>query len=809
MKPKHSYSFYFGIGVLFFLCMISFRAGAQANITGSIFDKASNQPIEFASVVLRRLPDSLEVKGTATDKKGRYILDNVTPGRYLLQCSFIGFEKLFTSPFIIKEAQAKLEYPVIHLVNTGKLLQDVTVVGRRSLLNNSIDRKIYNVEQDIMSRSGTASDILKNIPSVEVDIDGNVSLRGSGDIVILINGKPSPLMGRTRADVLQQLPANSIERIEVITNPSARYRPDGSSGIINIVLKKNIRNGFNGSSTVNAGLHDRYNGAVVLNYKPGKLNLMGSYSLRQDYRGHLGTNDRTYRDSATGKELSYYKQDNTSYSRPFAHILTGGVDYNLDSRNSIGASATYFYRNVVNSDITTTLRYNNAEQLTSHTLRMQDGPEHENEVNGTAYYQHNFPKEDHELRIEFNSSNEDEVEDNHYSNHYLYPVQPSNFDNFRVAQGNHENQLTIDYTNPLTDDSKMEAGYDGLYNKLDLDYMAENYDATVSRFVKDLKKSNRFIYNENIHAAYVTYQRGFEKFGYSVGLRSEATMGKSKLTRKDSSINNEYFKLYPTVHLSYKLTDKAELQLNYSKRVHRPEADHLNPFPEYQDSLNLHSGNPKLKPEMVHSIEFGYKWQGKNISFIPSLYYRVKEDGFTWVVIPLNDSVLLSTIQNLASDQSAGLELIFSGRPVKWMNANWSTNFFYNTIDASNLGYIKNKAIISMSSNLSTTFSLSRATMMQVSANYRSPRLTAQGKSFGSFVMNAGVRQDFLKNKISVTLTGSDLFNSMRHRNVMEIPSLIQESLHKRAGRIIFLGVSYRFGIIKQKEDKLQFDEEL
>ena len=375
--------------------------------------------------------------------------------------------------------------------------------------------------------------------------------------------------------------------------------------------------------------------------------------------------------------------------------------------------------------------------------------------------------------------------------------------------GTYENQLTVDYTNPLTEDSKLEAGYDGSYNKVDLNFYGENFDAMQNRFIKDKIKSNQFIYRENIHATYITYQRGFEKFGYSAGLRSELAITKGHLVTRDSNVINNYFKVYPTLHLSYKLDEKSELQSNYSKRVHRPEADDLNPFPEYQDTLNLRAGNPKLKPEVINSIEFGFKWQNKNYSFVPSLYYRYKQNGFTQVIIPFNDSVLLSTTQNLSHDQSLGLELIFSAK-VGIVSINMSTNFFYNTIDASNLGYITNRHIVSTSSNLNMNIAATKSSVFQVSSNYRSPRLNAQGKTFGTFVFNAGFRQDFFNNKLSIVLTGSDLFNSLKQKNQYSIPSLYQTSKNTRDGRIIFLGVSYRFGVIKKvKDEKLQFDNNL
>jgi outer membrane receptor protein involved in Fe transport len=791
------------------LIFLLFNSGvySQAIVAGTVLDKISQKTVEFATIELLHLPDSAISKVTATDKRGKFSIADVSPGSYIVKCSFIGYDITLSQKFSVVSVQATHNIEPLELINYSKTLSDVTVVGRKTQLNASIDRKIYNVDQDIMSRSGTASDILRNVPSVEVDVEGNVSLRGSGDILILINGKPNPLMGRTRAEVLQQLPANSIERIEVITNPSARYRPDGVGGIINIVLKKNIKNGFNGTATVNAGNKDRYNGNLSLNYRPKKFNLFGSYSLRQDTRKRYNTVDRTYLDIANSSITSFFNQVTNSTAHPHGHIVTGGIDYTIDEKNSIGASATYFYRRQVRNDVTQNLSYNKQQILTQDFNRLRYDPEYEKQKNGTAYFQHSFGKDDHELRVEFNTSNEDEVEDNHYTTIYQLPANPKLLDNTVIKQGTRQHQLTVDYSNPLSEDSKLELGYDGLFNKNDLNFYGEYFDGAVNGFVKDLLKTNRFIYDENVHAIYATYQKGFEKFGYEIGLRTEAVFTSSHLVTLDSFVKNDYFKLYPTIHLSYKLKEKSELQLNYSKRINRPEGDELNPFPEYQDPRNLRAGNPKLLPEIIHSVEFGYKWQHKNFSFVPSIYYRYKVAGFTSVIVRVNDTTLLTTTQNLSNDQSAGLELILSAKAGKFFSAGLSTNFFYNKIDASNLGYIKNKSIYSATMNLNTNFNLTKSSILQLTGNYRSARLTPQGNIHPVIIVNTGMRQDLAKGKLSMTLTASDLFSSNRQRSELDIPYLKQSAVNKRDGLIVYFGISYRFGIIKkQKEEKLQFD---
>lgn len=775
-------------------------------VAGIVQDRSSKQPIEFATVQLLQTIDSAVVKTTVTDHKGKFLLDKIAKGNYVLRFSFIGYEKTIMP---IAVDQKKENAGTIEIGVLSKNMSEVTVTSRKSLLNTSIDRKVYNVTQDIMAQSGSASDILKNIPSVEVDIEGAVSLRGSTDVMILINGRPSPLMGKSRAEVLQQLPANSIERIEVITNPSARYKPDGTSGIINIVMKKNIKGGWNGSVIANAGNNDRYNGSVSLNYKPGKLNVFGNYGIRQDNRIRLNNIDREYFDSA-GKTDSYYKENSQSPARPVSNIASLGADYTLDGHNSIGVSGNYHYRKQIKHDVAQKFFYDNNHILTSNYNRLRYDPEFEKEKDATVYWQHNFPKEDHELRIELNVSASDEVEDNHYTNVYYFPALPSSMDNTLIKQGDHQQELTMDYTNPLSEDSKLEAGYNGSFNQIDMNFYGEYYDTVQRKFIKDVIKSNRFKYNEAIHAVYGTYQHSFGAFGYSAGLRFEQAFINGNLVTKDSAISNNYFKIYPTLHLSYKLK-RGELQLNYSKRVHRPEGDDLNPFPEYQDPYNLRAGNPKLLPEIIHSIEFGYKWQNEKYSLVPSLYYRYRQNGFTTVITPLNDSVLLTTQQNLSNDKSTGLELIFSAKTGKFLTSNLSSNFFYNQIDASGLGYSNKKSIISMSLNFNSTATVTKTTILQVSCTYRSARLTPQGKVFANFVLNAGMRQDLFKKKLSLTLAASDILNTLKQRTELNTQYLKQTAIGKRDARIIYFGISYRFGKIikKANEEKLQFDNNL
>lgn len=794
-----------------FLCFNSSLFSQQSNrvVSGTVVDKISQKPVEFANVSLLKEKDSVVVQGTVTDKKGKFSLTNILPGTYQIRYSYIGYTSVDTRSLTITLEQTIIQLGTIELSNSSTALGEVVVTGKRSVLRTSIDRKIYNVSQDLMSRAGTASDILKNIPSVEVDIEGNVNLRGTGEVTILINGRPSPLMGRNRTEALQQLPANSIERIEVITNPSARFRPDGTSGIINIVLKKNTTNGLTGNIIGNIGNRQRSNGSLNLNNKTGKFNSFLTYNIRQDERNRYNKINRTYFDS-TGKVSGYYVENGRLKARPLSHMFRGGIDYSIDSNNSIGISANYLPESLTRNDLVQRYYYDVNNVLTSQFNRTRHAPATEYEKDATVYWQRNFKGEEHQLRLESTFSAQAEDEKNYYNNIYNYPPQRSLPDNNWVNQIEKNQQLTADYIKPLSDESKLELGYAGSFIQQDIDFYVEDFDTLQNKFIPNTTRSNRFLYNESVHAAYGTYQRSYDAFSFSLGLRMEQANTKVNLVTLDSLIHNDYFQLYPTLHLAYELK-KGELQLNYSRRVNRPDGDEMNPFPEYIDPLNLRAGNPKLLPEYIHSVEFGYQLKGKNFSFVPSIYYRYKYNSFTTVTKPLNDSVLLTTRENLSNDQSAGLEFILSANTLKFFSANLSSNIFYNTISADNLGIAQKRSIVSFSTNFISTFTFSPNTQLQISCNYRSARQSAQGKFFPTFVTNIGARQDLFKKKLAVTLTLSDVLSSLRQKVILNTPYFNQTAINSRDARVLYIGLSYRFGnsAKKQPAEKLQFDNNL
>jgi outer membrane receptor protein involved in Fe transport len=779
----------------------------QGIISGFIIEKSSGQPLEFAQVILKGVTDSIYIQYAATDNKGEFTFEKVPEGVFKTIYSFIGYGKQETPELTINTRQNKLNLGKLYISEAAQTLGEVEVTGHRSTFVNSIDRKTFNVGEDLMSKTGTVSELLQNVPSVQVDIDGNVSLRGSENVTILINGKPSAMMNLNRAAVLQQIPASSIEKIEVITNPSAKYRPDGTSGIINIVMKKNKSLGFNGNVAVNIGNDKRYNGNAMVNYNPGKLNIFSNIGIRQDDRRRINDSYSQYYLNGIEKSLIHSYSEN--YVRPISVIAGLGADYKIDDRNKIGLSGNYNYRYQRIDDLTTYTKDSMSIRKEDHD-RERDQPEVESDLELTSSFQHNLGKEGHELNLNYTLSFTKEIEDNYYTNTYRLPNPEINFDNMFYHHYNRGSQLLAEYANPFSGNAKLEAGYELDYTKNDMDLYRETKAMDQTTFVKDNLRSSRFIRTEYTHVLYVTFERELGVFGFLAGLRGEQTYTRADLVTKDTVIKSQYPRLYPTLHLSYDISDNHELQLNYSHRINRPSDEQLNPFPEYQDMLNTRAGNPYLKPEDIHSFEFGYQFKKQVTTFISTLYYRYNYNSITSITTT-NGDTLISTLENLDKSTSAGLELILSMALGKFATINLNSNIFYNTIDASALGYSVNKANISFAANASVGINLTKSTVWQFTSVYTGESLTPQGKRLPSFVFNTGLKQELLKIRTAFFITVSDVFNSLHNNSIIDTPELHRHLNQKRSARIIYFGFTYNFGNSgkKQKEQTIKYDNQL
>lgn len=792
--------------IWFSITNLSAQPQVQGSISGFIYEKTSNKPLEFANVILRSITDSSRLVGTATGSKGEFTFDKLAFGDYRVIYSFIGFDKIETPVFTLNSKQSKLNLGKLYISETTASLEEVSVIAQRSTFVNSIDRKTFNVGEDLMSNTGSVSELLKNVPSVQVDIEGNISLRGSSNVMFLINGKPSALMGANRAAVLDQIPANSIEKIEIITNPSAKYKPDGTSGIINLVLKKDKQLGLNGLASVNVGNENRYNGNVSLNYNPGRFNIFGSYSIRKDERTRY-TDDHRVHYLPESDSVNYIHVVSTDLSRPLSHIVQFGGEYKINPVNTLGVTTSYNYRSFERKAKDKNLWQSGDLDTTRYYDRSRIDPEFEKDLELNANFVHTFAKEGHELTVDYTTSISNEQEDNHYTNTYFIPVIRPSYDNTLIKQNENESQFSVEYSNPISEEKKFETGYLLEKSKSDMDFYGEYFDPDKAEWVKDTVKSNRFIYDQTIHVLYGTYEQELGNFGFLGGIRAEETLVKGDQVTTDTTIKSNYLRVYPSLHLSYRLTELHELQLNYSHRIRRPEGDEINPFPEWADPYNLRAGNPNLKPADIHSVEFGYQYKKKSTTFLSTLYYRYTYNGITDITGYINDTVKVTTRENLTKSSSAGLELILSAMLGKYATLNLSTNAYYNTIEASSLGYGSNKSIISWSANMSLGMNLSKNSVLQVTSSYTGETITPQGKQLPSFVLNTGFKQDFFKRKLALIVTVSDVFNTMKSRTIVDTPELYETVTRRRSSRIIYAGFTYTFG--NQKKKELEFDNKL
>ncbi len=807
MKKRFQFLFL----LLGFLAALRGQNPPAASIGGTVVDAASGKPVEYATVSLKNSAGKVE-RSDATDAKGCFALEGIADGNYQLAYSLIGGEQEGIVPVSIDARHRVIQLGQLRLAGDAAVkMEKFEVATRREAFSNSIDRKVYNVGKDIQSTTGSASGLLQNIPSVQVDVEGNVSLRGNDNVLILVNGKPSTQMNAAnRATALEQMSADSIDKIEVITNPSARYKPDGTAGIINIALKKKREPGYSVSVRANVGNDDRYGVGFTANYNPGKYNLYGSFNVRQDNRPRFADETRSHLDAATNSFIST-TQTTVEHMKPLSRVGQLGADYNVDDATKVGASLSYNYRTFFRTSTIGNLSRGATGGITSDYDRDRTDSEWQKTTTFTSTLQHGFAKDGHELNIEVKRERHSEQEDNHYSNLYRTPVTPATFDYTTIHPTEIGTELSSDYTYPLDNDGKFDAGYSLEMNKIDADFRGGARDPLTGSSTVDLKRTNRFIYHDHLHALYATYGQPIGRFGFLAGLRLEDTVIDTNQVTAKLTDKNSYIRLYPSLHLSYNLSEHGQVQLNYSHRIHRPESDDLNPFPEYQDPYNLRAGNPHLLPEDTHSIETGYQYKKTDTTYLATVYYRQTYHAFTTITRYIDSVTLLTTHENLSTNRSGGLELAATGDLGQNLTLNFSSNAFYSEIDASNLGYSARRSAIAWNAKLNASWRATKADLVQFNANYTAKRLTAQGDRLPTFIANLGWRHDLQDRKTAFVVTVSDVFNSLQERSIIHTPVLHDDITRRRSARIVQAGFIYNFGkpAKKPKKDDLQFDTSL
>ncbi len=794
------------------LCALPLRGQAPAAgvVTGTVFDPASGRPVEFATVVAKSRPGGQPVRVGATDARGAFALEGLAAGDYVLAYALVGGAREATAEFSLGAARSRVDLGRLALgAEAAVKLDKVEVAARREAFYNAIDRKVYHVGKDLTSAAGSASDLLQNVPSVQVDIDGNVALRGDANVLILIDGKTSAMMGRNRAAVLEQMPADSIEKIEVVTNPSAKFKPDGTAGIINLTLRKNRAAVSYASVSAAVGNDGRYNASVAAGVPVGKSTLNASAAVRQDDRARTVQDDRAHLDPAAGGFVAT-AQRTTEDARPFSRIASLGLDRKLAERTRLGAEARYNHRDFRRGSTVTNLSRGAAGELTGDYDRQRLDLEWQKDLEFTAKLQHAFAAEDRELTVELRHGRTTEQEDNRYTNVYRAPARAPLLDFTLIRQKETNTELSADYAHPLGGEAKLEAGYNGQRSEGDMDFRGSFIDPAGALRV-DAARTNRFIHAAAVHALYGTLARKFGPFAVLAGLRFEhAVIDTNQVTARLLG-SRDYNRLYPSLHATWDLTAAQQLQLNYSHRVRRPEGDDLNPFPEYQDPFNLRAGNPRLLPEDIHAIEAGWQRRQGDTTLLATAYYRYRYHARTEVTRYIDSVTLLTTKENLGTSTASGLELGATTRLKDRLALNFSANAYRGEIDAGNLGFGARRAAFAWDAKLNASLDLTKATLVQFNASYTARRLTPQGYRDPAKVANLGLRHNFPDKKTALTLTVSDVLDSLRERTHIATPILRQEITRRRSSRIVYLGFTRNFGkpARKPKKDELQFDNAL
>ncbi len=776
----------------------------QALVKGVLTETGTNAPLAFASVRLLHLPDSQAVSGALTDEAGRFQI-GVAYGAYFAEIEYIGFEKIRTEAFTLHKEHSQHDLGTLHLAASAHSLDEVEVTAEKSTMSLSLDKKIFNVGKDLANAGGNATDILTNIPSVSVDPEGTVKLRGSDNVRILIDGKPSGLVSFKGSSGLQQLQASMIERVEIITNPSARYEAEGSAGIINIVLKKDQKQGFNGSVEVIAGNPTNFGAAANLNYRHRKINFFINYGI--SYRDSPGGGS-LLQNRSSGDTTYILRQTSTNKFQGLNNNVRGGIDY-FFNENSILTGSMLWRRS--DARRLTDIRYEDflysLDQPTGYTLRQQDETEDEPNSEYSLVYKRKFGREGHELTAETKYLN--------YWEHSDQSFPQRTFDSNGVEDlgkalfqkslnDEYENQylLQVDYVRPVGKDGKFETGLRSSFRDMVNDYVVteKNVDGSFST-VPGL--DNYFIYKENINGAYVIYGNKRRKFSWQAGVRAEHTDVNTILRETSEENPRNYFNFFPSLHLTYELPQNNAVQWSYSRRVRRPVYNDLSPFSTFTDSRNFWSGNPDLDPEYSDVVELGHiLYMGKG-SISSSVYFRHTIDKIDRIRQLDAAGNATTRPENLRGENALGIEFTSSYSPKKWWKLDMNANFFHAEIDGSNIEAAYKTATYSWFARGTSKFLFPKDFDFQIRGNYEAPQKTTQGSRKALYFFDLAASKDVMNKKGTLTLNVSDLFNTRKWRSITEGENFRTESTFQWRRRQVNLTFSYRMNQSKAAAKKM------
>ncbi len=809
---KLFFSFFLFSTTLFF----AQKTGKQDEglITGKIIDATTSKALEYVSFRLFKTGEKKVVAGIFSDNLGRINLENVPQGTFYAICSFTGYETDTIIDISISTNLKVFNLGTIKLNSTTKNLKEFEVVGNMDVLKAGIDKKIYNVAEDLSVKGGTANDILTRLPSIELDQEGKISLRGEGTVTVLIDGRPSSISGGNGKTLLDALPAGSIERIEIVTNPSAKYDPDGNSGIINIVLKKNKLKGFNGLVSTNLASGNLRNGNIAesnlsLSYRNGAVNVYGTYSYR--YLDGYRNNDSYINQLNLDGSRFILNQIRTGTDLNAGHTFRTGADFNLKDRQTLGISAT---GSIGVRDRTGDLWnsvYDTLDNRTNLWQRTSYDPSQQQNLDFNLNYRYDLKKDRGNFIFDATQSLGKEGIQGYYQENYFEPdsVPSIGVNPLKQQLNNKEKNNISTIQADLTllfpkINARVETGLKTILRDQQVDTYSEAFDYTINTFTQDTLANFLYRYKERIFSAYGVFGQQLGKFKYQGGIRLEQAYQLPSLVSEGIEINNPpYFNVFPSVHVRYEIVPKSEFSLSYSKRITRPASADMNPFTNYSDPFNLRTGNPYLKPEYTDSYDLGYIQERKKYSITSSVYYRHSKGVISRVKEYYEDNTSAVTFMNIAETHSLGSDIVLNIKPTTWLKTSlsWNGNYIWYITNQESLpnrqGYFNNFKI-----NSSIEF-WKKTASIQLSVTYNGKRVTVQGVAQRQGPTDIAFEKRLANGKWTIGTRVSDVFNVQGFYFQVDRPTVEQHSNFKWMTRRLYFSASYKFGKLELNNKKM------
>lgn len=806
------------------ILLILFLIGAEINlyaqnkgtITGIVKDAGSSENILSAVISLYDKKTDTVVRTVQTDKNGSFILSDLPDGLFICKANDIGYKTVIRDSILLSPVNRKIVLNDIKMdLAEGTTLKEVTITSPKTTSQIGISKKKFAVEESLVSKGGTAADLLQNIPTVTIDGSGGINLRGTNNVNVLIDGKPSLIGGGNITQILQSIPAGSIESIEVITNPSAKYDAEGESGIINIILKKNKKLGFNGSASVSAGTRNNYTGGTNLSFENTKVNIYANYDYQHNNIHSNGHQNIQYLNPDSQVIFSNETFPSTTVNN--VHNFKAGIDYYLTPQNLLSFSGGF----------NTTATHRN-EYLTINQLDAVQSPlqliNNTNLTNGSGNTYNlnldfirtfNKPKEELTLSVGYAHGKSHSVQSFISDINTINPVsQETNI--LHPVSNNHNNYYNVqaDYTLPINT-GKLEAGYRSQIRLDSRNQEVSIFDNATQNY-NEYYPFNSYFYGRNqIHALYVNYQNQIKNFSYQIGLRGEYANLKGKAEGYDvnnvvqnTPVNVINKRLFPTFTLTQKLNGNQELQLSYARRVTRPSPRNYSPIPDVSDPVNYDLGNPNILPEDIHAFEFGYSKKWNKVNLTSSLYYRITNDFIAHVELPPLNGVITTTSTNISHAYTGGLEIISRFNLLKAWNFSVNTNLYENKTDAAPQFGIDKSSGFSWNANITNNFSVAKNVSFQVRTDYQAPSRTAQDRSYTNFGVDAGAKINLFHNKAILAVSGRDILATRKWSFLRSSNSVLLDFERRTIGARATISFTYNFGKDIFKSKKIEHSTE-